>query len=65
MYLHEEFVTLLCPACFQDFRTKTTESHMALHERNSGTKSGRELFKGSKDAPCLLFCTRKKLIWLG
>jgi len=29
---------------------------------NSGAESGRELFKGSKDAASLLVCTRKKLL---
>jgi len=37
---------------------------MDLRERNSGAESGRELFKGSKDAASLLVCTRKKcFVW--
>ena len=38
---------------------------MALRARNSGLKSGRELFKGSKDAASLLVCTRKKFFAWG
>jgi len=44
---------------------KTSESHVALRARNSGTKSGRELFRGSKDVASLLACTRKNFFWLG
>jgi len=40
-------------------RVKTTRSHMALRAHNSGAESGRELFKGSRDAASLLVCTRK------
>jgi len=50
---------------FRAFRAKTTGSHVALHECNSGTKSGRELFKGSKDAASLLICTWKKFFGWG
>ena len=50
---------------FVDFRAKTTRSHVALRERNSGAESGRELFKPSKDTASLLDCTRKKLFWFG
>jgi len=49
----------------QVVRAKTTGSHVALHVCNSGTKSGRELFKGSKDAASLLVCTRKKFFGWG
>jgi len=36
---------------------------MALHERNSGAESGRELFKGSKDsAASLVVCARKSFL---
>jgi len=35
---------------------------MALHVCNSGAKSGRELFKVSKDAAKLLVCTQKKIL---
>jgi len=38
---------------------------MALHARNLGAESGRELFKGSKDAASLLVCTWKKFFALG
>jgi len=48
------YFTLSHSASFEDFHTKTTESHLALHERNFGTGSGRELFKGSKDSESLL-----------
>jgi len=53
------FLTLSHQACFKDFRAKTTRSHVALRERNSGTESGRELSKGSKDPASLLVYTRK------
>jgi len=33
----------------QAVRAKTTGLHVAFGERNSGTKSSRQLFKGSKD----------------
>jgi len=37
---------------------------VALRGRNSSAESGRELFKGSKDAASLLVCTRKIfLVW--
>jgi len=52
-------------AGFRDSHTKTTESHVALHVRNSGDQSGRELFKGSKDVANLLVCTRKKIFAWG
>jgi len=38
---------------FRDSHAKTTGSHVALRTRNSGTRSGRELFKDSKDAASL------------
>jgi len=44
---------------FWGFRTKIAGLHMALCKRNSGTESGRELFKGSKDLASLLVCTKK------
>jgi len=44
---------------------KKKRSHVALCERNSGTKSGRELFKSSKDLASLPVCTRKKIFYLG
>jgi len=47
---------------FKDYAPKKNRSHMALCERNSGAKSSRELFKGSKDSASLLVCTRKKLL---
>jgi len=64
-------LTLWRPAGFGDSHAKTTRSHMALHKRNPGAKSGRELFKGSKDMASLsrpvlfnLFCYAAPLkIW--
>jgi len=53
--------TLWCPAGFGNSCAKTTGSHVALCECNSGTESGRELFRGLKDAESLLVCTRKKI----
>ena len=58
-------VILWGPAAFGDFRARTTGSHVALRALNSGTESGRELFKGSKDAACLLVFTRKKIFLVG
>jgi len=40
--------------------TKTTGLQVAVHARNSGTESGGELFKGSKDVASLLVSTQKK-----
>jgi len=57
-------LTLWRPAGFRDSRAKTTGSHVALHAHNSSAESGRELFKGSKDAESLLVCTWKKIFWL-
>jgi len=45
--------TLWRPAGFENFCAKGTGLHMALHVHNSGAKSGRELFKGSRDAASL------------
>jgi len=38
---------------------------MALRTRNSGAESGRELFKGSKDAASFLVCTQKNFFAWG
>jgi len=38
---------------------------MALRKRNSGAKSDRELFKGSKDMASLLVCTQKTIFGWG
>jgi len=38
----------------QAFRAKTTGLHLALREGNSGAKSGRKLFKVSKDSENLV-----------
>jgi len=57
------FLALLRLACFEDFCAKTTGSHMALRERNSGTESSRDLLKGWKDVVSLLACTRKKFLF--
>ena len=57
-------LTFSHPAGFRDFRVRTTRSHMALHEHNSDAESGRELFKGSKDAASLLGRTQKTFfVW--
>jgi len=39
---------------FEDFAPKKNGSHMALHEYNSGDKSGREMFasRGKIDTAC-------------
>jgi len=37
---------------------------VALHERNSGIKSSRELFKGSKDSASLVVYNEKNIFWL-
>ena len=50
---------------FGDFRAKTTRLYVALRERNSGAKIGRELFKGSKDLASLLVCTQKNFLVRG
>jgi len=47
------------------FHAKKNGLHVALRTRNSGTESGRELFKCSKDSASLLVCTRKKMFCLG
>jgi len=44
------------PVCFKHFHAKTTGLHVALHERNSGVESGRELLKGLKDLASLVVC---------
>ena len=49
----------------QVVHAKTTGLHLALCVRNSGAKSGRELFKGSKDATRLLVCMWKKFVGWG
>jgi len=46
-------LTLSDLASFDNFAPKKG-LHVALHERNSGVESGRELFKGSKDFASLL-----------
>jgi len=46
---------------FRGFCAKTT----GLHEHNSGAKSSRKLFKGSKDSASLLACTRKNFFAWG
>ena len=50
---------------FQAFCAKTAGSHMTLRKLNSGTESGRELFKGSKDSASLVVCNEKKLFGWG
>jgi len=45
---------------FQGFHTKNNGSHVPLCKRNSGAESGRQLFKGSKEAASLAAFTRKK-----
>jgi len=58
-------VKTLASGHFQEFPRQITRSHMDLHTCNYGAESGRELFKGSKDAASLLVCTRKKNFGLG
>jgi len=53
------------PVGFENFRAKITGSHVALHERNSGAESGRELFKGLKNSVRLVVYNEKKIFWLG
>jgi len=55
-------VNTFAPGLNQVVRAKTAGSHVALHECNCSAESGRELFKGSKDLPSLLVCTRKKFL---
>jgi len=50
-------LTLCRLATFEDSHAKITGSHVALRMRNLSADSGRELFKGSKDAASLLVCT--------
>ena len=50
---------------FRGFRTKTTGLHVALREYNSGTESGRELFKGSKDLASLVVCNEQQFFGWG
>jgi len=50
-------------AAFGDFRATTTRSHVALHKRNSGAESGRELFKHSKDASLQTALEKKFFAW--
>ena len=47
------------------FRAIKNWSYMALRERNSGTESGRELFRGLKDLASLLVCPRKNFFGWG
>jgi len=47
----------------QAVHARTTGSRMTLCDRNSGTKSGRELFKGSKDMASLVVCNEKTFGW--
>jgi len=49
----------------QAVRVKTTGSHVDLRTRNSGAESGRELFKGLKDAASLLVYTPKNFFAWG
>jgi len=58
-------LTLWRPVGIEDFHAKTIGLHVALQACSSGAESGRELFKGSKDAASLLVCTRQKIFWLG
>ena len=50
---------------FQEFHAKTTGSHVALRERNSGAKSGGELLKCSKNLASLVVRNEEKIFWLG
>jgi len=55
----------LRPVAFEDSRAKTTGSHVASREHHSGDESGRELFKGSKDAASLVVGTKKNVFSFG
>jgi len=58
-------LTLWYPVGFRDFCAKTTGLHVALRTRNPGAESGRELFKGSKEAATFLVCTQQKIRGIG
>jgi len=58
------YILTLCHLAVKDFRARTAGLHVALGVRNSGAKSGRELFKGSKDVASLPVCTQN-IFWLG
>jgi len=60
------FLDTLASGWFWGFSPQNNRiTHMALHMCSSGAKSGRELFKGSKDVASLLVCTRKKFFGWG
>jgi len=59
------FINSFASYKLRTFRAKTTGSHVALREHNSGAKSGGELFIGSKDAESLIACTCSKYFLVG
>jgi len=56
------FLDFFVSGKFQTFRAKSSRSHMALCECNSGAESARELFKGSKDSVSLVVCNEKNFL---
>jgi len=50
---------------FRRFSSQNNRIARGLCVRNLGAKSGRELFKGTKDLASLLVCTRRKIFWFG
>jgi len=55
----------LGPVRFEDFRAKTTGSHVALHRNFSGLVSATDLVKSSKDSVSLAVCNEKKFVGWG
>jgi len=55
----EKCLTLwaLASGLLREFSHQNNRIARSSHERNSGAESGRELFKGLKDAASLLVCT--------
>jgi len=55
----------LGPVRFEDFRAKTTGSHVVLHRNFSGLVSATDLVKSSKDSVSLAVCNEKKFVGWG
>jgi len=60
----QKVLPLSRPVHFEHFHAKTTRSHVALSERNSGAESGRELSKGSNSAS-LVVCNENTFFGWG
>jgi len=60
-----KMLTLWCLVGCGDSNTKTTVLHAALCARNLGAESGREMFKGLKDAASSVVHTRKNFLVRG